>query len=294
MRIPIYTVLLSLLHSAAALYAQQNNTGYKIDSSIKELVDSHTNSSNGVAIGHMEIRMFMDDSLFLDTYGKEKKIDFFTMTTFRKDTIEIIGFAGMFIGFGFYLDLFKDSCAITHLAKSDMPSYKLNRSDTTLSFSLSVPCPEKSLTLVRKPSFKEGEVIEGMIELTSRDYWSAGNGREIKFRMQLKAYFKTEEKKEVPKEPFTYDVDKPVEGQIHTAKCLRAYMDKKEYEQAIQLFSKRQQENIRNIQKDKDMFQYWCYAWTFDASKYQGYLLDIKDGHASFIFEDGEWKIDEK
>ena len=98
----------------------------------------------------------------------------------------------MFAGFGFYLDLFKDSCNITHLAKSDTEIYKLNKSDSILSFGLVVPCKEKTLTLVNKPEFKVGEIIEGIIELTSQDYWEVANGHERKYKMQLKAYFKTE------------------------------------------------------------------------------------------------------
>ena len=172
--------------------AQQDNTNYKVDSDIKEKVDKQTSSTNGVAMGQMEVKLFENDSLIFDTYGKDKKLEFFTMTTIKNDTIHIIGFAGMFAGFGFYLDLFKDSCTITHLAKSDAEFYKLNKSDTALTFGLSVPCPYKNLTLVNKPTFKEGEIIEGIIELTSSDYWEVANGHEKKYRMQLKACFKTE------------------------------------------------------------------------------------------------------
>ena len=172
--------------------AQFDKTNYIVDRNIKENIDKHTSLTNGVAIGHMEVKMFENDSLIFDTYGKEKKLEFITMTTIKNDTIHIIGFAGMFAGFGFYLDLFNDSCTITHLAKSDTEIYKLNKSDTTLSIGLSVPCLQKSLLLVSKPIFKEGEVIEGIIELTSQDYWELTNGQERKYHMQLKAFFKTE------------------------------------------------------------------------------------------------------
>jgi len=185
----IFTLLFSL---TSCLQAQQDNTNYKVDGNIKETVDNQTSSTNGVAMGHMEVKMFENDSLIFDSYGKDKKLEFFTMTTIKNDTIHIIGFAGMFAGFGFYLDLFKDSCTITHLAKSDAEIYKLNKSDTTLTFGLSVPCPYKTLTLVNKPTFKEGEIIEGIIELTSQDFWEVANGHEKKYRMQLKAFFKTE------------------------------------------------------------------------------------------------------
>ena len=182
----------SLFLLTSCSQAQQDNTNYKVDSNIKETVDKQTSATNGVAMGHMEVKMFENDSLIIDTYGKDKKLEFFTMTTIKKDTIHIIGFAGMFAGFGFYLDLFKDSCSITHLAKSDAEIYKMNKSDTILTFGLSVPCPQKNLTLVNKPTFKEGEIIEGILELTSQDYWEVANGHERKYRMQLKAYFKTE------------------------------------------------------------------------------------------------------
>ena len=98
----------------------------------------------------------------------------------------------MFVGFGFYLDLFKDSCTITHLAKSDAEIYKMNKTGTTLTFGLSVPCPYKTLILVEKPAFKEGETIEGILELISQDFWEVANGQEKKYRMQLKAYFRTD------------------------------------------------------------------------------------------------------
>ena len=188
-----FTLISILLFSLTGWsQAQEDNIKYKVDSNIKETVDKQTRSTNDVALGQMEIKMFENDSLIFDIYGKDRKIEFFTMTTIKNDTIHIIGFAGMFVGFGFYLDFFKDSCTITHLAKSDAEIYKMNKSDTTLTFGLSVPCPHKTLTLVNKPTFKEGEIIEGIIELTSQDYWEVSNGHERKYRMQLKAYFKTE------------------------------------------------------------------------------------------------------
>jgi len=56
----------------------------------------------------------------------------------------------------------------------------------------------------------------------------------------------------------------------------------------------RQQENIREIQKDNDLFQYWCMAWSFDYVKFERYLFLIKKGKAYFVFEENEWRIDEK
>jgi len=182
----------SLFFFTSCLQAQQDKINYKVDSSIKEKVNKQTSSTNGAALGHMEVKMFENDSLIFDSNGKDKKLEFFTMTNMKKDTIHIIGFSGIFSGFGFYLALCKDSCSIKHFVKSDAEIYKMNKSDTTLTFGLSIPCLQKSLTLVKKPTFKEGEIIEGILELTSQDYWEVANGHERKYRMQLIAYFTTE------------------------------------------------------------------------------------------------------
>lgn len=57
---------------------------------------------------------------------------------------------------------------------------------------VSVPCKTYKLTLSKKPGFKEGEVLEGVIELTSDEYYEVANGKESKYRMQLTGYFRTD------------------------------------------------------------------------------------------------------
>jgi len=175
---------------------RQDYTTFKVDRSVKDTVDKLTTLTDGFATGQMKIRLFVNDSLFFDTYDKDENLEFFTMTFIEKDTIQIIGFFGMFVGFGFYLDLFKGGCSITHLVKSDAEIYKINKSDTSLTYKLSVPCSERKLTLVNKPTFRKGEIIQGIIELTSQDYWEVANGHENKYRVQLKAYFKATEMKQ--------------------------------------------------------------------------------------------------
>jgi hypothetical protein len=85
-----------------------------------------------------------------------------------------------------------------------------------------------------------------------------------------------------------------VNGQLRVAERLKVLMASKKYDDAIQLFSKEQQENIKKIKEDKEIFNYWCLAWTFDDAKYRRYVSKIKEGKARFIFEDNEWKINEK
>lgn len=88
--------------------------------------------------------------------------------------------------------------------------------------------------------------------------------------------------------------DDSINGQIKTAEKLKDYMNAEQYEDAISLFSLIQQKNIREIRKDKDLFQYWCKAWTFDDAKFERYITNIKTRKAHFIFEQNKWKINEK
>ena len=93
---------------------------------------------------------------------------------------------------------------------------------------------------------------------------------------------------------YVYSKSDSISGQIHTAERLKSYMDNRQYEETIDLFSLNQQANIREIQKDEEMFKYWRYAWTFDSENFERYVTKIKSNKAPFIFENEEWKINEK
>ncbi len=83
-------------------------------------------------------------------------------------------------------------------------------------------------------------------------------------------------------------------GQLQTAEKLKRLMLDRNYNEAILLFSTKQQKNILEIKKDKEIFNYWCLAWTFDEAKFERYTNRIKSGNGNFAFENNEWKIDEK
>jgi hypothetical protein len=83
-------------------------------------------------------------------------------------------------------------------------------------------------------------------------------------------------------------------GQLKTAEQLKRLMFEKKYDEAILLFSDKQQININEIKKDNEMFNYWCMAWTFDEAKFERYTNRIKLGKGKFAYEKNEWKIDEK
>jgi hypothetical protein len=93
---------------------------------------------------------------------------------------------------------------------------------------------------------------------------------------------------------YVYSKSDSIGGQIHTAERLKSYMDNRQYKEAIDLCSLDQQSNIREIQKDEEIFKYWCYVWTLESEKFKRYVSKIKSKKAHFIFENGEWKINEK
>ena len=93
---------------------------------------------------------------------------------------------------------------------------------------------------------------------------------------------------------YVYSESDSISGQIHTTERLKSYMESKQYEEAIALFSLDQQANIKEIQKDEEIFKYWCAAWTFDQEKFERYVSLIKNKKAHFVFENEEWKINEK
>jgi hypothetical protein len=140
----------------------------------------------------MDFKMLENDSVVADTYAQGKSIDeCMMMSLLEGDTINITGFMGMFAGFGYQIALFKDTCIVRYLGKSDVETYKLNKTDS-LAFGVSVPCKTYKLTLVNKPTFKKGDIVEGIIELTSNDYYEVANGKENKYRIQLTGYFRTD------------------------------------------------------------------------------------------------------
>ncbi len=85
-----------------------------------------------------------------------------------------------------------------------------------------------------------------------------------------------------------------ISGQIETAEKLKVYMDNKEYDKAIELFSNRQQPAIAKIRENDEYFRIWCLAWTLDDGKLERYTTLIRKDKAPFVFEDNEFKIDEK
>jgi hypothetical protein len=85
-----------------------------------------------------------------------------------------------------------------------------------------------------------------------------------------------------------------IAGRLMTAEKLKNLMAQNKHDEAILLFSKRIQKKIYDIKDNPEIFKSWYTAWTFDEESYEYYTNAIKEGKVLFVFEDNEWKIDEK
>src|SRR5580693_9085761 len=100
--------------------------GYVVDNNVKQMVDARVSSAKGMVLSSMDFRMYENDSLIADTYATGKSMnECMTMTSMQGDTITITGWLGMFVGFGYRIELFGDTCIVDHFAHSDAEIYKL-------------------------------------------------------------------------------------------------------------------------------------------------------------------------
>jgi len=148
-------------------------------------------------------------------------------------------------------------------------------------------------TLLQLDGFPKNAILTvQIIETKEKSYLqkSTVNFADFELITEVMKVDSIEFEKHKKKNPIT----EAIKGQIKTAEKFKDYMNAKKYEEAISLFTLNQQENIREIQKDKEMFQYWCIVWTFDDAKFERYIINIKTGKAHFLFEEDKWKINEK
>lgn len=162
--------------------------GYTIDNKIKQEVDKKVESFLGRTTSKVDFKMYENDSLIVDSYSKGKSFDCITMSTLEGDTVNIVGFIGMSAALGFKISLFRDTSIVSYFESTDAIDTTY-LSDSSL-FTGTINCKNYKLTLANKP--KKGEKIEGIIELTTDDYYQIKNGNRSKNKMYLKSYFSTE------------------------------------------------------------------------------------------------------
>lgn len=185
------TLVLIELSSCGQTSEPIEKGGYSIDSTIRKKIDKIVKSPDGQTRSSMEYKLYRDGSLVENTYTDNETHDpCYTMIFLDGETINMFAFAGETGDFGYRISLFKDTCKVGYFVKSKAPRYKLNRNDS-LEDGINVPCKAYKLVLSEKPVFDKGTALEGIIELTSNDYYEVVSGQENKYKIQLRSYFRT-------------------------------------------------------------------------------------------------------
>jgi hypothetical protein len=117
----------------------------------------------------------------------------------KGDTLKIDGAFGLFAGFGFAVDIYKNKATVYHLASSDeTPAFAYHEKSKLIS-RLEVHCSQTKIILSELPDSLRNQTIYGYVEFKSDDYYvSSGmiSGKETlprkKQRINMKIYFKSE------------------------------------------------------------------------------------------------------
>jgi hypothetical protein len=188
-------IILSLLFLGSLLtsitsYAQKTSTCI-IDSTIGKTVDENINLPDFPVSSTMKSTVTINDTTLPENYGFEKNLPAITQASLSHDTIFITSFLmAREASFGYKIILTRDSCIVKYFSLADEDIFKVNKTDKP-SHLITLVCQIKKLTLSKKPQFKVDELIEGVVELATNDFWSFHSGLDTKVSTHLTGYFKT-------------------------------------------------------------------------------------------------------
>jgi hypothetical protein len=181
----IFTVLLVALLVNGHTQIPMAKQKVTIDNDITAKIKKFKTVAPGRLESSMKIKVPWDDRSLFD-----QELDCFTKSYLTNDTINITGYMIGGLGYGFELKLFGDSCIAAPYGLSDGQIYKYHKADTKYVNLIKLPTQKHKVALSKHASFKEGEIIEGYVELESYPFYYKGlNG---KFSINVKAYFKTD------------------------------------------------------------------------------------------------------
>lgn len=164
-----------------------------MDKQMHDSIEMRTIELEGRLYGSINFRLFGNDSLLVEYQAFDINSYAKNMSFLHGDTIKTVGFLN-FIKFGFGYSVLlsnENTCSISCVIASESGTLKLHKEDT-LSESLIVPCVSSELIIPSKPKFKQGEIVLGKINLISSDFYDVEEDAEIKYRLELTGYFKTE------------------------------------------------------------------------------------------------------
>ena len=188
-------IILNLLFASSLLISitsyGQKACSFIVDSTVSTIVDENIKLTDFPASSAMKSTETINDTAFAENYGFGKNFGAITQASLSHGTIFITSFLmARKATFGYKIILTKDSCTIKYFSLADEYILKINKADKP-SHLISFVCLTNKLTFSQRPRFKIGELIEGVVELTTNDFWSYNNGQNTKVKVKLTGYFKT-------------------------------------------------------------------------------------------------------
>jgi hypothetical protein len=164
---------------------------YVVDSTIGKIVDKNIKSTMSQTLNAIKSVETINDSTILENFGLGQNLDAITDAYLSNDTIYIISaLAARDATFGYKIILTRQNCIVKYFLVADENIFKIKKNDKPID-EISFECSINKLTLTQKAKFEIGEPLEGVLELTTNDYWTVNNGTETKIKKQLLGYFKT-------------------------------------------------------------------------------------------------------
>lgn len=181
----LIVILVAILNNK--VIAQEVIAKYQIDSSIKEKLRSIVLSENNIAATYIEVKAFENDTLTQDTiYKRNADFNLDHSPRIRGDSMYIKFHA--FNNVAFYLGILNDSFLVDPFSLDEL--LFIETSDSLIQIIRSIPLKKSNLSLFKKPTFKERELIEGLLEINSVDYKILKSADNKKLRFELRVYFK--------------------------------------------------------------------------------------------------------
>lgn len=164
---------------------------YTVDPTIGKSVDENIKLTMTQTLNAIKSVETINDSINPENFGLGKNLDAITDAYLSNDTIYIVSaLAARDASFGYKIILTKRKCIIDYFSVADENIFKIKKSDQPVQH-ISFECPINKLTLSQKPKFEIGEPLEGIVELTTNDFWTVSNEIDTKIKQQLTGYFKT-------------------------------------------------------------------------------------------------------
>ena len=140
---------------------------------------------------------YENDSLLFDTREMNRSMPFKVLYFPKTDTVYLAGFYGLFGGFGFLIKWVDNKPFLYHSAAAEEWPCFAYTPDGLLEFRVDVPCTAAKAVLSKEPAFVEGEIIHGMVQFSSEEYYQVETvadgeeqGERLRIRMDMTIYFK--------------------------------------------------------------------------------------------------------